>query len=234
MRIKFVLMFVPILLLLSGCSFLDRDRVLWNEGELNNIEFDRTNTPSEYELIVIHYILSNTPEYNIHKMRGESENVVYIKKDEEGTGCHEVVYDGNGDIVTNDYNQGSYNYYCYEDYPIKHFNEDILPWLLWGNTKDDPTSFDERMFYYTLDLDNGIQSYIFSDDFDHNLKIDFEELTDGEKMTYRFFNFLLFDSDYLIKLNEENLDELKEDSEFYVDYFNQIQEQLNVSNNNLK
>lgn len=225
---KYISLGIIILLLLSGCSISEPVEYLWNEEEVRNIKFDRNLVPSDHKLKVIKYILSNTTEVNIHRMRGENENKVFIKEDPDSTGCFEAVYNEEGELVTNTYNQASYNFYCYDEYPIKHFNADILPWLLWGNTEDDPTSFNERMYYYTLDLNYGIQSYIFSDDFDKYDKVNFDTLTESEKMTYRFFNYLLFNDEYLIKLEEKNIDKLKKDGEFYSEYFYQIQDQLDI------
>ena len=90
-------------------------------------------------------------------MRGETDNVVYVNKD-----GREFVYNSiTGELVQNDYNQGSYNYGKYEE-PFDKFLLDILPWLKWGNTYNDPTDFTERLYYYLWDLNYGIQDYIFT------------------------------------------------------------------------
>ena len=91
-------------------------------------------------------------------MRNENDNVVYTKETGE-----EAVFNKNGNLVTNDWNRGSFNYGKYEQ-PINKFLLDIWPWLVWGNTKNDPTTFDERFYYYCMDLDPGIQKYIFLED----------------------------------------------------------------------
>lgn len=218
-----------LLLLLTGCSQSSDEEKLWNHEMIDGIEFNRNYTPSNYELNVIYYVLLNTPEINTHRMKGEFENTVYISVDDEGTGCGEAVFDVNGDLVTNAYNKGSYNYYCYNRHPIKHFSADILPWLIWGNSEDDSTTYDERMYHYILDLDLGIQSYIFSEDFDNDKVINFKELSTAEKMTYRLFHFMIFNTDYLIKLEDSNIDQFRNDSEFYYDYFDQIQNILELS-----
>ena len=95
--------------------------------------------------------LAHTPEIAIHQMRGEVTNVVYISPD----GHKEAVYDNNGNLVTNLYNKGSYNYCHPENEPICHFSKDMIPWLKWGNDRDDPTSFSERLSAYSIDLRYG-------------------------------------------------------------------------------
>jgi hypothetical protein len=167
--------------------------------------------------------LKNTYENNIHKMRGETENVVYVNKD-----GREAVFDKDGNLVTNSYNQGSFNYYSNETEPIKKFIFDIAPWLQWGNTEDDPTTFNERLYYYTLDLDRGIQSYIFDGSNGTLETVSFKELSADEKEVYHIFIKLLFNEQYTIKLNRGNMQRLRGDGEYYYAYFYQIQEMLNV------
>ena len=171
---------------------------------------------SEYNLSAIHYILKNTYENKIHKMRGETENKVYIHAD-----GREAVYDKDGNLVTNAWNQGSFNYGSY-DKPIRKFLLDILPWLVWGNAKDDPTSFAERFFYYCQDLDNGIQSYIFIQERNHLEKIKYADLSDDEKEVYHFFNYLLFNDAYTVTLEEKNINKLQKDAQVYWRYFDQL------------
>jgi hypothetical protein len=168
------------------------------------------------------YILKNTYENNIHKMRGENENKVYTNKD-----GREAVYDKDGKLVTNSYNRGSFNYASY-DRPIEKFFFDIAPWLLWGNTRDDPTSFNERLYYYTLDLDYGIQKYIF-EGYNEKLEIvSFNRLSEDEKEVYYIFMHIIFNENYEIKLTNGNLLRLRNDGKYYYEYFYQIQELLNV------
>ena len=74
------------------------------------------------------------------------ENGKYISKD----GHREVVYsreEGHiGEIVTNDEDMGTYNFASYKDDPAGHVKKDLIPWLIWGNTPDDKTTFIERSF----------------------------------------------------------------------------------------
>jgi len=188
-----------------------------------SFNYDRPQNPDQKQLSIIRYILKNTYENNIHKMRGEKDNVVYVHED-----GREAVFDKNGNLVTNSYNRGSFNFYSNEKEPIKKFLADIAPWLKWGNTPDDPTSFYERLYYYTLDLDYGIQKYIFEGSKEDLEIVSFHDLTDNEKEVYYIFSKLIFNEDYSIKLNNNTIGRLRADGQYYYRYFYQIQELLNV------
>ena len=88
---------------------------------------------------ILYTILKNTNEVAIHQMRGESENRVYQNND-----GREAVYDKDGELVKNGYNDGTYNYAIGKDDPLLHFLLDRSPWLLWGMGPEDPTSIEER------------------------------------------------------------------------------------------
>ena len=55
-------------------------------------------------------------------------------------------------------NKGSFNYAPYSQ-PVDKFLLDIFPWMVWGNARDDPTSIDERIYYYTKDLWFSVPAY---------------------------------------------------------------------------
>jgi hypothetical protein len=192
-------------------------------GSFFSFEYERPANPNSEQLSIIRYVLKNTYENNIHKMRGEVGNRVFVNED-----GREAVFDEDGNLVTNSYNRGSYNYYSNETEPIKKFIFDITPWLQSGNSKDDPTTFNERLFYYTLDLDYGIQSYIFEGSNGTLETVSFNELPEDEKEVYYFFLKLLFNEQYKIKLSRGNIQRLRGDGEYYYEYFYQIQEMLNV------
>jgi len=98
-------------------------------------------------------LLSRTPELNIHRMNGQSDNQVYTHED-----GREAVYDGNDSLVTDPVNQGSYNYYHAVDRPLAHFAKDIHPWIKWGNARGDPSTRDQRISAYMKDLRLGISA----------------------------------------------------------------------------
>ena len=68
-------------------------------------------------------------------------------------GKKEVVFNENGEKVTDSVNMGTYNYANPETNPIGHFFMDMLPYYILGNTPDDPSTFDERILgTYTGDV----------------------------------------------------------------------------------
>jgi hypothetical protein len=212
---------ILVMVLFGGCSSANNERL--DISKLFSFDYERPKNPNQEQISIVRYVLKNTYENNIHKMRGETENEVYVHKDGS-----EAVYDKDGDLVTNSYNKGSFNYYSNETEPIKKFIFDIAPWILWGNTEDDPTTFNERLYYYTLDLDYGIQSYIFDGSKETLEIVQFNELSKNEKEVYYIFLKLLFNEKYKIKLNHENIQRLTDDGKYYFEYFYQIQEMLNV------
>ncbi len=108
--------------------------------------------PTPEQISLIRHWLSHTSETSIHQLRGASGNKVYLHKD----GHKEAVYDEAGKIVKDGINDGSYNYAHPVEQPLKHFNRDILPWLLWGASRSDPTSVEERLEAYSRALGGGL------------------------------------------------------------------------------
>ena len=179
-----------------------------------NINLD-SEIPTE-RLSAINFILKNTYENNIHKMRGEEDNKVYTKDTGE-----EAVFDKDGNLVTNDWNKGSYNYGTY-DKPIQKFELDIWPWLVLGNTRTDPTSFAERFYYYLTDLDIGIQEYIFLKKKSDLEKINYSDLNETDKLVYHFFNYLIFNENYTFDLSEKNIKNYKKSADNYWNFLSQL------------
>ena len=116
-----------------------------------------------YKLQIIWLILQNTPEYYIHNLNGVSGNKVFIHED----GHIEAVYDKNGKLVQDGINAGSYNYFDRRKHPLKHFSFDTHQWIMWGNSRKDTTSKQERIFGYVSDLEVGLRKALESKD---NLK----------------------------------------------------------------
>ena len=197
-------------------SYEETDLLLCLRKGLEKLNVDlKSEIPAE-KLSVIHFILKNTFENNIHKMRGEEGNRVYTKETGE-----EAVFDKDGKLVTNDWNKGSFNFGSYEK-PIKKFELDIWPWLVWGNTRADPTTFDERFYYYIMDLDFGIQEYIFLEDKAKLEKIDYADLDETAKLVYCFFDYLLFNKNYEFDLSAGSIEKYKEDATGYWKYLAQL------------
>ena len=110
------------------------------------------NQEKKEEALLIYHWLSHTQEVAIHQQRGAKENRVFLGPE----GHKEVVYDSDGKLVRDGINDGSYNYAHPYDDPINHFTKDILPWICWGATRTDPTSIDERLQAYSIDLGGGL------------------------------------------------------------------------------
>jgi hypothetical protein len=219
---KKIFLSILMIMILGGVVFSQNNGTLFFK-QLFSFDYEMNDIPNQEQISIVRYILKNTYENNIHKMRGETENKVFVHDD-----GREAVYDKNGNLVTNSYNKGSFNYYSNEKEPIKKIIFDIVPWLYMGNAPDDPTTFNERLYYYTLDLDYGIQTYIFKGSNETLESVSFNELPDIEKEVYYIFLKLIFNEEYGIKLNRNSIQRLRNNSEYYFTYFYQIQEMLNV------
>ena len=108
--------------------------------------------PTQQQIDTIRHWLSHTSETSIHQMRGAKGNKVFLHED----GHKEAVYDEAGKLVKDGINDGTYNYAHPVEEPLKHFNRDILPWILWGTSRTDPTSVEERLHAYSRSLGGGL------------------------------------------------------------------------------
>jgi hypothetical protein len=97
-------------------------------------------------------VLRNTNEVEIHRMRGGWNNEVFVSPD----GHKEAVFDGKRKPVKDGVNDGSYNYFHPQNDALRHFSFDIAPWLLLGNSPNDPTGRAERIHAYIGDLREGL------------------------------------------------------------------------------
>ncbi len=104
-------------------------------------------------LFVFGWILSHTSEITQHNMNGVTDNIVYLHED----GHMEAVYDSSGNLVTDDENQASYNYYHPHKQPLRHFWADTLPWIIWGNTEEDSTLPSDRLSVWWTDVKHGAE-----------------------------------------------------------------------------
>ena len=57
----------------------------------------------------------------------------------------EIVFDGDGNVVTDPRDRGTFNYATNEDSSTGHMLMDVLPWLLWGTGPDDPSTYQDRV-----------------------------------------------------------------------------------------
>ncbi len=182
---------------------------------LQELEIDISEQIPAKRLSIINHVLKNTQEIFIHKMRGEDDNVCYYN--DQGM---EVVYDKDGNIVTNDWNKGSYNYAPYSR-PVDKFTMDMLPWLLWGNTRTDPTDIRERFYHYLIDLSIGCQAYIFMEKGTTLTKMKYKDLPEMDKKVYKFFEYVIFNSSYKIQLDKD-VKKLMTSEDTFWEYIGQI------------
>lgn len=120
-------------------------------GTLDTLE---DNSVSPNRLAAICLILKHTHELEIHRMQGATTNQVYLHED----GHREAVFDSNHKLVQDGVNDGSYNYFHPSNDPLRHFTFDIAPWILWGQTPDDPTSVQQRVHAYAADVSQGVKN----------------------------------------------------------------------------
>ena len=79
---------------------------------------------------------------NCHQFTAENrDNKKYVSPD----GMYEVIYDVNGQIVTDPRDVGTYNYISPNENGVGHAIQDVLPWILHGNSPDDTTEWWERL-----------------------------------------------------------------------------------------
>ena len=141
--------------------------------------------PSKEEIEMVWRWLANTSENSIHQLRGQTGNKFYLHKD----GHKEAVYDSEGKLVKDGINDGSYNYAHPVQEPLKHFNQDILPWILMGSSRKDPTTVNERIEAYSRALGIGLAGA------QQKPKGDVGNLTETELSAVKFFLEVLKEGD---------------------------------------
>lgn len=81
---------------------------------------------------------------SVYHQNGEEgrNNRKYVSTD---GGHHEAVYNEQGELVTDDENMGTYNHHGPDD-AWGHFQRDVVPYWVWGNTEEDETPLINRIF----------------------------------------------------------------------------------------
>lgn len=118
---------------------------------------------------VIYSILENTPEVYIHRQRGATENQIFLAPD----GHSEAVYGADGKLVKDGINDGTYNFFYYKEEPLLHYSFDTHPWIVWGMSRKDLTTVEERIYNYMGDLEIGIVTGI--QNYDPKRKVDLDK-----------------------------------------------------------
>lgn len=93
-------------------------------------------------------------EARCHSFNGVIGNTKWVKevgRDESGNVLsQERVFDGFGNVVWDPNNMGTYNYSDNSDrkHKTEHFNQDVAPWIIWGNSECDTTTVLDRIRAY--------------------------------------------------------------------------------------
>jgi len=83
-----------------------------------------------------------TPTHNLGATKDNVDIRGKVGKKFEG---HQYVYDEkSGKLDKTDLNMGSFDKVSPTKDPAKHSSKDVVPWLMWGNTEKDPSTFFER------------------------------------------------------------------------------------------
>ena len=75
------------------------------------------------------------------------DNIKYVSPD----GKYEAIYDANGNLVTDPRDMGTYNHVPSTVSKVGHFICDVLPWIFFGNSREDDTTPRERWQSYISD-----------------------------------------------------------------------------------
>jgi hypothetical protein len=183
-------LFTPLLFVLSAniaCAQLSaREQASFAEQCRRSMGLEATVAKIEAgqidakRLALIRAILSATQEHYIHNQRGATGNAVYLHPD----GHQEAAYGPDGQLVSDGINDGSYNYFEPTTDALRHYLFDIHPWILWGNSPQDPTTVTERLSSYMADLDVGIVRASKAGSFP---AVDIGNLRAGEPEAYAIF-----------------------------------------------
>ena len=130
-----------------------------------------------------------------HRNKGQIDNVKY---QQPATG-QEVIFNGQGKIVTDIENIGTYNYFPVSESisdttdlinAFLHIVFDVLPYYQWGNDKNDPIPTEDRM----LGPEGGkwLRNHPVPENFFENLSKDLDEILKRlwNSPTYLFFPVL--------------------------------------------
>ena len=125
----------------------------YNDWHYNRNKWNRpVNSPSE--AIRTGWIELGPNQKIYHCMgKGNENNRKFVSRN----GMHEAVFhpndDGTYSPVTRDYdpaNMQTFNYFSplwrHGSEPVFHVIFDVVPYWIWGNSPDDPTSWDQRVF----------------------------------------------------------------------------------------
>ena len=124
---------------------------------------DLNNKNIYEETAFIYTLLKNTQEIRIHQFNGQTNNRTFLRSVKTDGGYQELVFNvavdkdgkeisGQSVAVTDCENKGSFNYKHPFEEPLGHFAEDIFPWMLLGNCREDSTTQEQRIHAYVEDI----------------------------------------------------------------------------------
>lgn len=103
----------------------------------NEINKNLPVTAKDAENANWHKIIANAHQFT---SKSSTENIKYV----DPTGKFEAVYNNAGQLITNPLDMGSYNFSPSDISKLRHAKDDVLPWLIYGNTPDDPSTIRQR------------------------------------------------------------------------------------------
>jgi len=158
---------------------------------------DLENSEVKGKVAFIYTLLANTEELRVHQFNGTYDNEVYVKQEMVNGGYTEMVVkferdadgnkiDGTGKLVRDCENMGSFNYKHPKREPLGHFAQDMLPWIKWGNCREDSTTLKQRISAYTADIELSLERLVAVDS-PYYLPNDFDFRGNGQAETIAFF-----------------------------------------------
>lgn len=103
----------------------------------NELNSNLPNTAAEAKEKGWHTVIANAHQFT----NDDNDNIKYVSPD----GKQEAVYDKKGNMIKNALDMGSYNYCPSEKSYYGHFKYDIMPWIMYGNAADDPSTVGQRI-----------------------------------------------------------------------------------------
>ncbi|MFQ5443539.1 MAG: phage minor head protein [Nitrospinales bacterium] len=150
----------------KGADEFDTEAIL-NELIDKEKHFKRNelNRPPTFQEALDSWKVRNYEDAALHRGPDNENNIVFESPD----GHREAVFRPSGALVTDPRYMGTYNYYPKEDWK-KHILEDVIPYILYGNSADDPSTRLERLVL-TLKGFNERQSKYIQDQISRLIKI---------------------------------------------------------------
>ncbi len=113
----------------------------YNRASFNKIPANEGKAKEE------NWMLMDADQSVWHRMGpGNENNKKYVSPHpNKAGGSSEVVYHQDRSLATDPANIGTYNYVDHRVSVIGHLVFDVVPYIFWGNTPSDPTSFWERL-----------------------------------------------------------------------------------------